>query len=229
MVAVALALIATVPASAVVPPTVTVVAPESLADHVVALEAAADRAEASPAAARRAASAVTELATNCPVHRATFVLLLALDRELAALDTRGLSASDRARFDLLVRGVRAQVRLLRSVGGDELPSPIVGDYLAGDYIYGLHFFRTGAELAASADPIADAEEILAQVPALASAMPGYAHDRVNAAWGVFRLTVPEQVWSGALSRWGEELRSLAPSLGERGARLSKVVDGQVGC
>lgn len=208
-----------------------------LGSAVAEMEALAARIDAAPAAARqRDAAATGELATNCPFNRATFMLVLTLDRQLPELDTRPLTPAERAQFDLVVRGVTAQARVAEGIGGAELPAPFPGDFLDGDFITGRRWFVDGAAFAVSADPIAETEAVLAQVPELVGAMPSATHARIGAAWRTLGADVDQQLWFGALTEWEESYRALAPALAhgstpDLAARLLHLVDshGGTGC
>lgn len=185
---------------------------QELRASVTTWEALADRVAAQTDAERApAVAAVTELATNCPYNRGTFMVLLTLDRELARLDPQALPEGERARFELLVRGVAAQVRVLRTLGGDELPDPIIGEYLAGDFV-ARPPMPGGAAFAASLDPIGDTVAVLAQVPGLVQAMPGSTHDRVERAWATLGATVDGDRWFGAVDLWSGAFSELSAPL-----------------
>ncbi len=228
----------TEPALVPAPDAAAAVEARTLAPTVAAMEALAARAEDRPdedlAAAR---GAVTVLATNCPYHRATFQLVALLDRELAALDAGALDAEDRARFELLVRGVRAQAALSRRLGGDELPQPLgVVDYLAGDLLTGPQTWIDGPAFAASPDPLGDTEAVFARVPELVVAMPPATHAQLEHAWRVLDPTVDQSGWFDAVAVWSDAYRDLAPALArggsaERVARLARLLEayGHLSC
>ncbi len=182
---------------------------QELRASVTTWEALAERVAGQTDAERAPAmAAVTELATNCPYNRGTFMLLLTLDRELARLDPQALPEGERARFALVVRGVAAQVRVLRTLGGDELPDPIIGEYLAGDFV-SRPPMPGGAAFAASLDPIGDTLAVLSQVPGLVQDMPVSTHDRVERAWATLGATVDDDRWFGAVEQWSGAFSGLS--------------------
>jgi hypothetical protein len=201
-----------------------------LAYTVLTMERLAKSVAALPEAEREPlVAAVADLATNCPYSRASFMLILTLERELERLDPSRLGVIDHGRFELLVRGVRAHVAILRSLQGDELPMPIVGDYLRGDYLSGPHHFVDGETFAAAADPILETQRVLNQVLDLVGAMPSGTASRVDRAWKVLAgVLVHAETSDRALRQWGRAFQELAPALGRAGAeertgRLSRLL------
>lgn len=224
------------PAPAATAPALEEVPPPPLADAVARMEALADRVPALPPEERReAARAAAVLATNCPYNRATFQLLLVLERELSALDDHGLDAGERERLALLLRGVRAQVEVAREVGADELPLPLVVDYLAGDYVSGPLVTTDGPSFAASRDPLGETEALVEQVPAWVERMPAPTHAAVEQAWTVLGRTVPADDWFRAVSAWAGAFETLAPAFdGPSSARALRLrallrTHGRQGC
>lgn len=197
---------------------------------VQSMERLAVRAAALPAAERRAhAAAAADLATNSPYSRATFMLVLTVERELGSIDPSGLSADERARFALLARGVEAHADLLRSIGADELPAPIPGDHLFGSFLVRPKTLPDGLAFAASGDPIAETQRVFALVPEM-TAMPGWIDLQMREDQRVLsELVDGEETLPAALARWAEEVEALAPSLGsDRVGRLSALLEAYSG-
>ncbi|MEQ1570762.1 MAG: hypothetical protein ABMA64_34355 [Myxococcota bacterium] len=206
--------------------------PTELRATVSAMEALAARVSPSP----DVVAAVIDLETNCAYNRATFVVVSTLDRELGELDVSALSADQRATFDALVRGVSAQASVARTLGALELPAPIPGDYLFGDYVHGAGVYQDGASFAASADPVGDAQALLVSVPGRVAAMPASTVQRVEADWRTVGRAVDDGQWFDAIHTWAATYHALAPALGrgetgDRAARIERLLaqHGGIGC
>jgi hypothetical protein len=190
-------------------------------------ESAARRVAALPASERRRlVVAAGDLATECAFNRSTFMATFALERELAGLAPTRLDADERRRFDLLVRGVRAQADLFRSLEADRLQLPLPGDGLYLAYLTRSMTLVDGARFADAADPVAPTAALLSAVPEANAAMTDASRARVVASWDVLASEIgPSIVWTGAIHRWSVELLDLSGGLRPAGggARLDPLL------
>ncbi|MFK7931603.1 MAG: hypothetical protein AB8H79_25710 [Myxococcota bacterium] len=173
---------------------------DRLASHVESLPAA-DRAVL--------AGASRELAINCPYNRASFMVPLAVERELSLIDLSAVSLENRLAIVEFKEGVAAHARLLRAIGADALPLPHSPDYLA-QVPYEL---LDGPAFAHAPDAIERSERLVRLIPEMVAEIPPNTMDRLDAARALMEVQLGNQVIrSSVLRLWAETSAKLVPGV-----------------
>lgn len=153
-------------------------------------------------------SAARELATNCPYTRATYMVPLALEAELAALDVEAMSPATRTRIAQVQRGVTAHADVVRAIGAAELPMPTPNDFLGTVLFYVVD----GKFLADDPLKVEHTRQALAIAPDIAALMStdyglriDEAHAELEPHYGHRLVTLAaSKAWKTALSEIDRE-------------------------